>query len=151
MRSGCAHGVDTLCVLVALAVPGVLIDLVVPAAPHNHELVAMLVDGFGSGRVSVTDLCDSSATSCQREDYAREYMRRNDVLVADPTDELIGFPPSEVEEQRSGTWATIRRAHKANRPVHLYPLCAAVAPNVAVRRRAAGVHHTGSLLQGYGS
>lgn len=49
------------------------------------------------------------------------YMVRNDALVA-ACDVLLAFPKTSEEEQRSGTWATIRRARKAEKPVWMYPL-----------------------------
>lgn len=49
------------------------------------------------------------------------YMLRNDALVAE-ADVLIAFPEGAREVLRSGTWATVRRARKAGRPVRIFPL-----------------------------
>jgi hypothetical protein len=52
------------------------------------------------------------------------YMKRNDALVAH-ADIMLAFPRTPHEAKRgSGTWATIRRARKAQVPVRLYPLSA---------------------------
>lgn len=53
------------------------------------------------------------------------YMKRNDRIVHH-ADRLIAFPRTRKEEQRSGTWATIRRARKAGKQVTLHPLDEAV-------------------------
>lgn len=50
------------------------------------------------------------------------YMNRNEMLVGPPTDLLVAFPETKQHVQRSGTWATIRRARKRQIPVELYPL-----------------------------
>lgn len=44
------------------------------------------------------------------------YLERNHRIV-DETDLLIAAPSSLIEEQRSGTWATIRYARKTSKPV----------------------------------
>lgn len=48
-------------------------------------------------------------------------LRRNDILACSCT-HMIAFPRHRPEEQRSGTWATIRRAQRLARPVKLVPL-----------------------------
>lgn len=49
------------------------------------------------------------------------YMKRNDALV-EHCDILLAFPETPEEQRRSGTWATVRRARKAGKEVHIYPL-----------------------------
>lgn len=46
----------------------------------------------------------------------REYLVRNHDIV-DSTELLIATPKLHIEEQRSGTWATIRYARKCGKPV----------------------------------
>lgn len=48
----------------------------------------------------------------------RPYLARNRNIVF-CCDELIAAPFTQIEELRSGTWATIRYARKAQKPVHL--------------------------------
>lgn len=50
------------------------------------------------------------------------YMARNDVLVAEPATELVAIPKTSREENRSGTWSTVRRARKRGIPVSIQPL-----------------------------
>jgi hypothetical protein len=51
----------------------------------------------------------------------KDYIPRNHDIV-DSTDLLIAFPSSTTEEQRSGTWATIRYARKIGKQVFIiYP------------------------------
>lgn len=49
------------------------------------------------------------------------YMKRNDALVY-WSNVLLAFPETAEEVQRSGTWATVRRARKVNKPIWFYPL-----------------------------
>lgn len=46
----------------------------------------------------------------------KDYLVRNHDIV-DETDAMIAFPKSNVEELRSGTWATIRYAAKIGRRI----------------------------------
>ena len=48
-------------------------------------------------------------------------MLRNDLTVS-YTDVLLAVPATSVEERRSGTWATVRRARKAGCEIRFYPL-----------------------------
>ena len=50
-----------------------------------------------------------------------DYMDRNQRIV-DVSVDLTAFPLDSTERQRSGTWATVRRARKANKPVIILPL-----------------------------
>jgi predicted Rossmann fold nucleotide-binding protein DprA/Smf involved in DNA uptake len=47
---------------------------------------------------------------------------RNDVLATACT-HLVAFPRTGKEQQRSGTWSTVRRARRMGRPVLVRPLC----------------------------
>lgn len=49
------------------------------------------------------------------------YLKRDDAL-AEACDILLAFPRNGFEIMRSGTWATVRRARKANRIIVFYPL-----------------------------
>jgi len=51
----------------------------------------------------------------------KQYMDRNQDIV-DESDILIGAPKEEIEQLRSGTWSTVRRAIKAEREVILLKL-----------------------------
>jgi hypothetical protein len=48
----------------------------------------------------------------------KPYMKRNADIVRQ-CDLLIACPKEDYEKQRSGTWATVRRAWAANKPVYL--------------------------------
>ena len=48
-----------------------------------------------------------------------EMLNRNQHIV-DQTDELWATPGGFSEELRSGTWATIRRAQKADKPIRIF-------------------------------
>lgn len=47
-----------------------------------------------------------------------EYLTRNRLIVAS-TDVLIAMPRTMTEEQRSGTWSTVRYARKMRKTVHI--------------------------------
>jgi hypothetical protein len=120
--SGACWGVDTLAARDALALwPHARHRLVVPNAPHNEELVAefevlerlRLENAAGRGR-------EIHAT-VEKMPAGTGYMERNDRLVL-LADVLLAFPSTRDEVVRSGTWATVRRARKANVPVMVYPL-----------------------------
>lgn len=44
------------------------------------------------------------------------YHRRNENIVSH-TDELIAVPRRQFEEMRSGTWSTVRKARRFNKPI----------------------------------
>lgn len=48
----------------------------------------------------------------------KPYLVRNLQLVA-CIDELVAAPRTDIEELKSGTWATIRYARRAGKPVHM--------------------------------
>lgn len=110
--SGAAVGIDTFAAEAALArFPDARHTLVVPAAPCNWVLAA---EWLGRGGTEVFHAPQGSSD-------ADSYMLRNDELVAQ-ADLLLAFPETQVEQLRSGTWATIRRARKAGVPVQIFPL-----------------------------
>ncbi len=49
------------------------------------------------------------------------YMARNQA-IADDCDILLAFPQTADEQWRSGTWATVRKARKANKEVIILPI-----------------------------
>jgi hypothetical protein len=109
--SGAAFGVETVCALAAMELyPDAQHRVYVPAAPHNRGALALL-----RARGAVILLAPSGGSE------AASYIARDDWMLADCT-ALTGFPYTPVEELRSGSWATIRRARKAGRDVRLLPL-----------------------------
>lgn len=63
---------------------------------------------------------DSKRAFCSGDEARapRPYLARDLAIVA-CCDELIAAPKSIIEELRSGTWATIRYARKAQKRIHL--------------------------------
>jgi hypothetical protein len=63
---------------------------------------------------------DSQRAFCQGSllQPVKDHLARNRQIV-DETAELIATPRGSKEELRSGTWACIRYARKAGRPVHI--------------------------------
>jgi hypothetical protein len=62
---------------------------------------------------------DAWRAFCQGYDFIRDplpYLARDDALVNE-SDLLIAAPRTTVEETRSGTWATVRRARKQYLPI----------------------------------
>jgi hypothetical protein len=57
---------------------------------------------------------------CQGDEvrHPRPYLERNRRIV-DSVDLLVATPNSDEEQERSGTWATIRYARKVGRPVKI--------------------------------
>jgi hypothetical protein len=49
------------------------------------------------------------------------YMKRNDRIVFH-SDILFAFPKTSIEQKRSGTWATVRRARRKGIPIFFFPL-----------------------------
>lgn len=54
-------------------------------------------------------------------DEATGLLRRDDFLAVNCT-HMVGWPETLRELQRSGTWATIRRARRLNRQIKIVPL-----------------------------
>jgi predicted Rossmann fold nucleotide-binding protein DprA/Smf involved in DNA uptake len=100
-RSGCAYGVDTLAAYHALTAESLGIELYVPAAPHNEELVSEL-DGI------------ARIIHCGGKD---PYRRRNERMVKG-ADLLIAFVKGE-KFYRSGEWMTVNIARKMGVEVDL--------------------------------
>lgn len=93
--SGGAHGVDTIGAVVAKA-QGAKLVLVVPMGKWYNEVLHEFADEI--------------------VEVEGGYMARNDKL-AELADSLVAYPPSSVEELRSGTWATVRRFRKRGKDV----------------------------------
>jgi hypothetical protein len=106
-----------------------LLRFLMPRAGHHgccvgadcdfHELCGML----GIGRVLHPPVNTSKIgpTPMVRGDFIRlpfEYLVRNKNIV-DSTDALIACPSTMRMQMRSGTWATVRYAHKLHRPVYI--------------------------------
>jgi hypothetical protein len=110
--SGCAFGVDTDSTLEAIKLwPDVTIWCVVPAAYHNSRFVEAMRQRPGTKVIRVPE----------RKNASDSYMARNDMMAEISTD-LAAFPHDSIEEIRSGTWATVRRFRKRNKPVYILPL-----------------------------
>src|SRR4051794_40309033 len=94
-RSGCAHGVDTMAARHAVMTGVLGIELYVPAAPHNEELV---------------DELDGTARIIQCPRGGEPYRTRNELMVQG-ADRLVAFVLKDTF-YRSGTWMTINIARK---------------------------------------
>lgn len=104
--TGGAEGVDTAVAYeAAVLYPGAELLVIAPDAPWS---------GWAPSGATLAQ-APSGRTK------AEAYMKRNDMLVAE-CDELVAFPERLVEALRSGTWATVRRARAAGRPVNVVPL-----------------------------
>lgn len=119
--SGCAFGVDTIAGQAVIEHhmhrPGVFLRLAVPAALHNSAWVGEVGQMIG-GQLGVDAVIERAPEGRTKSE---SYMLRNDLIVAH-LDRLVAFPPTREEELRSGTWATVRRAHKAGKDVIILPL-----------------------------
>jgi hypothetical protein len=110
--SGCAYGVDTKATLEAIKLwPEVTVWCVVPAAYHNERFVEVMRERPGTKIIRAPE----------RKNASDSYMARNDMMAEVSTD-LAAFPDTSIEEQRSGTWATVRRFRKRRKPVFILPL-----------------------------
>jgi hypothetical protein len=111
IRTGAAKGIDTLVARVAYELwPKAIHEIVVPAAPHNEEIVK-----FGEERHFAV------IKMPPEKDDTTAYMKRNDYLVKG-MDWLIAFPATSTPKRRSGTWSTVRRAEKRGLGLTLVPL-----------------------------
>jgi hypothetical protein len=106
ITTGAAFGVDTFVHELALSLfPDALHRVCVPVGKfHNVGLVKQAVD-----------------LGCTVELVPGGYLKRDDRMV-ELCEVLLGYPKSATEEQRSGTWATIRRGRNADKDVRLFPL-----------------------------
>jgi len=110
--SGAAHGVDTEWIYRASdRWAGTKVMLCVPAAPYNDTIYNKLVHAGIPIHVK---------TAPQGYNRSVTYMKRND-LIQKSADVLVAHPESEFEQIYSGTWSTIRRFRKAQKPVLLSP------------------------------
>lgn len=101
VRSGCAYGVDTLAANWA-DLYGFDLELYVPAANHNDDLVKELAER------SKVIVCDSGP---------EPYRIRNNMMVKG-ADQLIAFVKRSTF-YRSGEWMTINIARKFKVPVEI--------------------------------
>lgn len=107
--TGAAYGVDTIAYEESVRFfPDAAHTVCAPAGKwHNRELVDLALER-GHEVIMVPG----------------GYMARNDALIA-RCDRLVAFPPTMVEVVRggdgAGTWATIRRARKAKKPIQYWP------------------------------
>lgn len=113
--SGAAAGVDTYFALLArLLYPDVPVTLLIPGSErHNDQLVATFRVNAIPGDVIII--------GPQLKTTGETMMARNDLIISN-CDVLLAFPRTLHETVRSGTWATIRRARKADRPYRLTSL-----------------------------
>jgi hypothetical protein len=104
LRSGGAPGVDTAAAVAFFAFQkDARKVLVVPdEQPFNTKLLALPWDEVVRVRASGSP--------------SNHYMARNEVLVGPPTTHLLAFPETPHEVNRSGTWATVRRARRRKDP-----------------------------------
>lgn len=88
------------------------------AASYAHVSIYAVVPAF---RYKTSDAAIHLSTTVEYMPEGTTYMQRNDRIIA-LSDILLAFPKTEIEELRSGTWATIRRARKKGIPVFIYPV-----------------------------
>jgi hypothetical protein len=101
-RSGCAYGVDTLAAQAAHVFMFDL-ELYVPGAPHNEQLVEEML-----GYASEVYQCPLGL---------EPYRQRNELMVQG-SDKLVAFVRS-AKFYRSGEWMTINIARRLNIPVEI--------------------------------
>jgi hypothetical protein len=97
-----------------------------PACVHHGDCVgadaqlhALIREQFPAIRLAIhPPTQDRYRAFCQGDELypARPYLHRNRCIV-DVTQTLIACPRTNDEEQRSGTWATVRMARRLNHPV----------------------------------
>jgi hypothetical protein len=109
VRTGCAHGVDTIaCNMQWFDFPHATHKLYVPAAYHNERHVEWFEP---NGNVEIIH-CP------KRESAASSYRRRNEMMVTG-ADELIAFVYRGTY-YRSGEWMTIKIARKQGVTVQVF-------------------------------
>jgi len=101
-RSGCAYGVDTIAARQAILSDVLSIEMYVPAAIHNHDLVEELGERVRVIRLPVT---------------SEPYRKRNEAMVTG-ADLLVAFVKSR-SFYRSGEWMTVNIARKLGVEVDL--------------------------------
>jgi hypothetical protein len=115
ITTGCANGADTVvCVTAQEAWPNAVHRIVVPAAPHNDDLVARF-------KGTVITMPSIHATVSEGQRRARAYRQRNNRMLA-YADELVAFVRTGGF-YRSGEWMTIHIAEEKGIHVvrHLLP------------------------------
>lgn len=120
LMTGCAYGIDTDSINVFLTMWEIeKLHLVIPAAPFNAAWVSAIMSDLHPDITNTRVL----AKWMPRRDQpaAAAYMERNDYM-ANNADALIAFPHTSVEQLRSGTWATVRRFEKRDKPVIYCPV-----------------------------
>lgn len=75
---------------------------------------------------------DSRRAFCDFDEYraARPYLKRNE-NIARENDIVIACPKEATEQQRSGTWTTVRRARDAGKALHI------ILPDGKIKKEAA--------------
>ncbi len=84
----------------------------------------------GSKRAYSRDATDSR--------LPREYLQRNQDIVNE-TKILIACPGTATEQQRSGTWSTVRYARKLRRPIYL------ILPNGQIQKENIDASHAAQV------
>lgn len=97
-RSGCAYGVDTIAARQAVLSDVLVVELYVPAAPHNTELVEEL-----------TGIATIIRCPVRAEPYRIRNQMMIDGLRKTRADVLVAFVKS-AEFYRSGEWMTVNIA-----------------------------------------
>ncbi len=84
-------------------------------ADHRAHSAAMALDLWTVGHIPTNE--SKRAHCCFDEQRKpKHYIARNHAIV-DETDHLLAAPGMQAEEQRSGTWATIRHARRTGKPI----------------------------------
>jgi hypothetical protein len=77
---------------------------------------------FGISQIIIHPPTDNKLRANCKSDFINKpkpYLDRNKDIV-DQTDILIACPQTNIEEQRSGTWSTVRYARKFNKTILLF-------------------------------
>lgn len=90
----------------------------VGADSQFHELIRIWTNApiVGHPPINTSKMADCD---CDILWPAKDYIPRNHDIV-DATERLLAAPRLMTEEQRSGTWATIRYARSFRRPLSIY-------------------------------
>jgi len=88
---------------------------------EGHKLGFKVYGVIPSNRSKIDHLYPNYCTSIEFMSIGTDYMDRNQRIV-DLSFDLTAFPLRGVEELRSGTWSTIRRAGWKSIPVTIIPL-----------------------------
>lgn len=93
---------------------------------HHGDCIGADAEAHGIARECGLRVCihppveDARRAWCEGDEMhmRKTYLVRNRDIV-DATERLIAAPRTEVEERRSGTWATVRFARSLNRPIFI--------------------------------